>query len=230
MLTNNIPSNWMKMLSACRETFPDNNFCIAGGAIRDHYMDMEANDFDIFCDIESELALCWKIEDLRFAFGKNGIGFIVGPYIFEPDLHAKQYESLGPKGYDISVNEDGIPHIAGILEGITTVGKVQIIAKPMKDWSPEKIVETFDYSRIQCWWFDGALHETDACRGDRLKDTFTNFDPEKKDNLRIKAWLERVRREKLKAKFNKDATVLNPWAGTSTDIWTTIYNAKPAIF
>lgn len=204
---DNIPEHWDKILSSVRAALPYNRVVLAGGCIRDHQLGMPAKDFDVFTDIESELELLFVADQIGANF-RNTFDCAFRYDLLEPeDNSLYKYQIL----HSSSSAYEGAPlGVAGVLD--FAPGAIQIIAKPMKDWDVTNLVETFDYSRVKCWYDGHSIQETKECEADRkagdLKYHMSSYlkgneDGKKTTERRILRWKQRFANHKEEEKRRK---------------------------
>ena len=123
---------------------------IAGGAVRDHLLGVDAKDIDVFVDVASIHDLEAEIAALAEA------GFDLEP------MDHTEYEDA----------PDWVDAVRGVLDGNFRGYPLQIIARPSACFTGSRLVEKFDLAITQCW-FDGEVHDTAAAAKDRAERTAT---------------------------------------------------------
>lgn len=144
----NGPALWAKILQPIQATLGSG--VIAGGAVRDHLLGVDAKDIDVFVDVQSAETLTDAIPALE------ALGFS-----FALMDHA-EYEHA----------PDWVTAVRGVLDGLFGDVPVQVIARPTVGFCGEKVVANFDFAITQCW-FDGELHDTPAAAKDRASKVVT---------------------------------------------------------
>lgn len=74
---------------------------------------------------------------------------------------------------EYETNPEFCPEVTGVLEGVFFGDlTVQIIGRPMENFSGETLIEKFDIGICRCW-FDGEIHDTPWATADRANETLT---------------------------------------------------------
>lgn len=146
----NGPALWDAMMAPVVAAY-GTGVVIAGGAVRDHLLGVDAKDIDIFVDVPSAYELESEIVALAAA------GFEISL------MDHTEYEDA----------PDWVNAVQGVLDGTFRGFPVQIIARPsVGPFTGEQLVSNFDLAITQCW-FDGEVHDTPAAAKDRGDRTAT---------------------------------------------------------
>lgn len=74
---------------------------------------------------------------------------------------------------DYQKNPEFCPEVSGVLEAQWGDFVIQIIGRPMDDFSGAKLVEKFDIGITRCWFDGEKIHDTDWAAHDRSFETLT---------------------------------------------------------
>lgn len=145
----NGPELWTFLLESIQEVYGC-DACIAGGAIRDHFLGVKPKDIDIFIDHNF-------------------------PDIIEQGAPELNWGGLSRMGKEYEENDTGIN---GVWECHAKGFKINLIARPipMAVYAPN-LLDTFDFNICKSAFQSGALIDTPVAIVDRTGKTFTYVGP-----------------------------------------------------
>lgn len=131
--------------------FPE-GVIIAGGCLRDLSYGYDPKDIDVFVNIDNELELELRLEDvcsvLEPVLGRQRERY----NLFQDNAEDCEYNSF--IRVNIDDDDEKIPSCVAVFELYfeNIKAPLQFIAKPLKDeWNGNTVVSTFDYNLVQQW-------------------------------------------------------------------------------
>jgi len=144
----NGPKLWADMLAAIN--IP--GAVVAGGCIRDCFLNVEHKDIDICIPARSCNDMMQYVDGLR----ERGI--------FHGDMMAREE-------YEADEIEDGA--LYGVASGELMGFKVDLIARKVHQEGPVALIESFDFGFVQMCYDGERVIDTAASRGDRYLQRYT---------------------------------------------------------
>jgi hypothetical protein len=195
----NGPELWDKILNAVREIYEPEYVCVAGGAVRDYLLDVDAKDIDIFLCIDHTI--------------DNKEAFLDTEAIME-DAGCLGWKNLVPLGDANYQKGNKNASTLFVFQGQVFGWNVDVIVTTAK--SGEEVVNGFDAYICQNW-YDGEIHSSSAAKEDIPKKLWRlrkGLKPEQalknrfeRVNKRLKGLLTWYEGEPWYAKFNTNPKI-----------------------
>lgn len=123
-MTENGPDLWDRLLSEVNVP----GAVVAGGCIRDHRLELDAKDIDIFVPLTDRNAVA-------------ALGERLGLHLIEVE---------GPEAREYAEHFKGV--LVGVLEGDLLGWPVNIVARVAHEGGTAALLESFDFGIVQCAW------------------------------------------------------------------------------